>query len=76
MQMQTKADWLGRFGRRLMRLNPTMTAVVAAKHSFAAWRDSPGAEPERAAEAHAVGMPHPSGRDPDGREGGLVDHSE
>jgi hypothetical protein len=52
MQTFSKANWLSRFGRRLMRLHPSMTAVSAAGHSINAWRAVPDVEPESAAEMH------------------------
>lgn len=45
----SKAAWLDRFGRELMRLQLTMNAVTAAANAVDAYPDSPVVEPEDAA---------------------------
>ena len=42
--------WLQRFGTRLMKLQPHMNAVAAAKNAIDAFRDWAHLEPEIAAE--------------------------
>lgn len=50
METLPKAIWLTRFGRCLMRLQPSMTAVKAAQQSVTAFRTASDVWPERAAE--------------------------
>ena len=45
-----KGAWLTRFGRRLMRLRPSLTAVDAAQYSVAAFRENREKSPENVAE--------------------------
>jgi hypothetical protein len=45
----SKADWIHRFGRALMRLQPTMNAVTAAATAVHAYPDTQDVEPEEAA---------------------------
>ncbi len=45
----SKADWMDRFGERLMRLQPAMNAVAAAANAVDAYADSSDLEPEEAA---------------------------
>jgi hypothetical protein len=46
----SKAVWLDRFGRHLLKLVPTLTAVDAAAHSVGAYREQQDVWPEKAAE--------------------------
>lgn len=47
----SKAAWMDSFGRELMRLHPTMNAVLAAANAVDAYPGSKGLEPGDAAKA-------------------------
>jgi hypothetical protein len=49
----SKAVWLDRFGRHLLKLVPTLTAVEAAARSVDAYREQQDVWPEKAAERMA-----------------------
>jgi hypothetical protein len=48
--MTTKSDWIDRFARTLMRLQPTMNAVAAGTNALDAYPDAMDVEPEVAAQ--------------------------
>lgn len=49
-----KHEWLQRFGTRLLQLQPSLNAVLAAKHAVDTFHDAAHLDPERAAETFAI----------------------
>lgn len=55
---ESRRDWMYRFGSRLMKLEPALNAVTAARHAALAYEKHAGAaEPEEAATMFATEKP-------------------
>ena len=52
-----KRDWIDRFGRCLMKLEPAMSAETAAEHAKATYADAKDLTPGEAAEIFAAEQP-------------------